>query len=562
MTSFEDITTLEDHKIELAKAKDVADQANQAKSDFLARMSHEIRTPMNAILGYTDVLLRGMVDDTSQRDDHLLTIQQSGEHLLALINDILDLSKIEAGKMEIELTEVSPLSVLGHVVSVLKIKAKEKSITLSAEFDSDMPAVITTDAVRLRQSLINLVGNALKFTESGGVRIIARMVSGSEPRLAFDVIDSGIGMTPETMARIFDPFSQADASINRRFGGTGLGLSISMQIAERLGGSLEVASEVGVGSTFTLLIDPGRMEGVEFIPKDQIDLDALLSHDQQTDSAQPEITLPPSRILVVDDGESNRRLVSLYLKRVGAEVIEAENGAEAVELALEKPFDVILMDMHMPVMDGFTATATLRKAAYEGHIIALTADVMKDDERKCREAGCSGFLTKPISLNRLLSTLSECVGEGEPTVEREPDVSDPAVEQLAADKQLTADEQLGDIHSEVEQLREEARSAEPIVSSLPTDDPDFREIVEIFVERLHSQVALMRDVASAGDYEQLANLGHWLKGAGGTVGFDQFTAVAAKLESASNEKNVDSIHQHLSQIEDLVSRIVIEIPAM
>ncbi|MEO1524420.1 MAG: response regulator [Planctomycetota bacterium] len=535
MTSFEDITTLEHHKVELSKAKDAADEANKAKSDFLARMSHEIRTPMNAILGYTDVLRCGMVENESQRDEHLLTIHQSGEHLLALINDILDLSKIEAGKMEIEITDVSLLSLVGQVVSVLKIKAEEKSIYLKPEFATPLPRTVRTDAVRLRQSLINLIGNAIKFTERGGVRLVARMTRGKHPKLAFDVVDTGIGMTPDAMQKIFDPFSQADSSITRRFGGTGLGLSISVQIAERLGGKLSVASEVGKGSIFTLVIDPGTISSTDLFSPENIDLDKLLSDDRSTDENSGQVRLAESKILVVDDGESNRRLVSLYLKRAGVEVFEAENGAEAIEIAATVDFDVILMDMHMPVMDGFEATRQLRSSGFTRDIFALTADVMKDDERRCREAGCSGFLTKPISLNRLMSALTASLGEAS-----------------------TEEEQLVEIRNEIETLGEEAAAVgSPIVSSLPTEDPDFHEIVVLFVGRLQPKLDEMSQAAQQGNFENLSDLGHWLKGAAGTVGFEQFTAPAAALESSAKSRDAEGVSRNLREIQDIAARIEI-----
>ncbi|MEL6107120.1 MAG: response regulator, partial [Planctomycetota bacterium] len=535
MTSFEDITTLEHHKVELSKAKDAADEANQAKSDFLARMSHEIRTPMNAILGYTDVLRRGMVDNESQREEHLLTIHQSGEHLLALINDILDLSKIEAGKMEIELTDVSLLGLVGHVMSVLKIKAEEKSIYLKPEFSTPLPRTVRTDAVRVRQSLINLIGNAIKFTERGGVRLVVRMTRGKRPQLAFDIVDTGIGLTPEAMQKIFDPFSQADASITRRFGGTGLGLSISVQIAERLGGKLSVASEVGRGSIFTLKIDPGDLSRADFVAPDKIDLEGLLASEDPADDQQPHLRLPESTILVVDDGESNRRLISLYLKRAGVEVIEAENGVEAIEIADQVKPDLILMDMHMPVMDGFEATKRLRQQGFGNDIIALTADVMKDDERRCREAGCSGFLTKPISLTRLMAALTDSLGSVQGPHEEE--------------------RQLAEIQSDVDALQVAVASASPIVSSLPMDDPEFHEIVLIFVDRLQTQTQEMVKATQEKDFDRLGDLGHWLKGAAGTVGFEQFTASAGSLESSARLRDIEGVSRSLREIQDIAARI-------
>ncbi len=530
LTSFEDITTLEHHKAELAQARDAADEANRAKSEFLARMSHEIRTPMNAILGYTEVLRRGLVDNQRQREEHLATIQNSGEHLLALINDILDLSKIEAGKMDIELIRTSPFTVISQVISVLRIKAEEKGIMLKTHFPTRLPEMIFTDAVRLRQAMINLVGNAIKFTSQGEVRVTARMTSASRPLLAIEIADTGIGIAPDAMTKIFDPFCQADTSMTRRFGGTGLGLSISRQLARRLGGDLTVASQLGVGSVFTITIDPGPMDDMRFVDCSQL----ARSVESSPLSAPKTIAkLPPCRVLVVDDAEENRQLVTLFLKRAGAEVIEAANGKEAVELERAAPFDVILMDMHMPIMDGFSATRELRKLGCTTEIVALTADVMKDDERKCRQAGCTGFLTKPISMDRLLQTITQIVGGP-----------------------ITEDVDLAEIREQVRELGAEVRSvAGAVVPSVPMDDPDYRQIVGTFVSRLQEKLVLMKEAHERGDFDDLAELGHWLKGSGGTVGFQILSSHGEMLESRAKSRDAAAVKRSLDEIEDTNRRI-------
>ncbi len=404
LTSFENVTELEESKLELIQAKTAADEANRSKSEFLAHMSHEIRTPMNAILGYTEVLRSGSTESVEDQQKHLKTIQASGQHLLSLINDILDLSKIESGKLDLELKRCSLRDIFAQVISVMKVKSDEKNLLLGFDADGLLPETIVTDEVRLRQTLINLVGNAIKFTEQGGVGLLARMINvDNRPMLQIDVADTGIGMTPEALKKIFEPFSQADNSITRRFGGTGLGLSISLQLAEKLGGKIEVSSKVGQGSKFSVTIDPGDLSEVNMVNID-------LSKQESSQQAAPEelvYKFPGSRLLIVDDGETNRELVALFLRRSEADVEMAENGQIAIEKAIQGKFDAILMDMQMPVKDGFTATRELRELGFQIPIIALTANVMKNDEDKCRDAGCSDFLPKPISKPKLLEKLAK-----------------------------------------------------------------------------------------------------------------------------------------------------------
>ena len=401
LVCFEDVT-------ELQRSKKAAESANQAKSDFLANMSHEIRTPMNAILGFTDWLQRGLADDRDQELEYLSTIHSSGTHLLELINDVLDLSKIEAGKMEMVLEDFSPFRIVQDVERVLQVRAESKGIELQSFFKGSLPEMVKTDYVRLRQVLTNLVGNAIKFTEQGGVSVVAEMVErvvdgALVEKLRIEVRDTGIGMTQEQADKIFMPFVQADSGITRQFGGTGLGLSISKRIVSALGGEITVDSQIGTGSMFAFEIGVGDLTDVNRI--DVQDYNSKISGGRN--QLPGEFKLPPGRVLVVDDGKPNRQLIRLILTKAGCVVDEAENGAEGVEMALANDYSVVLMDIQMPVMDGFEATSGLRRKGYKKTIIALTANAMREDQNKCMTVGFDAFLAKPVNIDKLIETLAQ-----------------------------------------------------------------------------------------------------------------------------------------------------------
>ncbi len=388
-----------------------AESASKAKSDFLANMSHEIRTPMTAILGFTDTLREeGDISlAPKQRIETIDTIHRNGQHLLNLINDILDLSKIEAGKMEVELIACNPCSILEEAAELVKNRAEAKGLSFDVEYLGDIPETIHTDPTRLRQILINLVGNAIKFTEQGGIKLITRLVrDGDTSSMQFDVLDSGIGMTHEHIAGLFRPFVQADNSTTRKFGGTGLGLTISKRFAEMLGGNLTIAeSQIGVGTRFRATVETGPLDGVKMIKMPKA---TMAQVGKQTASA-PKVDIAGRRVLVAEDGPDNQRLISFILKKAGAEVVILENGKLALDAALAardegKAFDVILMDMQMPVMSGYEATAALREASYTGPIIALTAHAMAGDRKKCLNAGCDDFANKPIDRAKLIALIA------------------------------------------------------------------------------------------------------------------------------------------------------------
>ncbi len=406
---------LRDYAETLASANKALEQSNlavqaatRAKSEFLANMSHEIRTPMTAILGFAEILRTegDLSKAPPERLEAIDTMTRNGEYLLDLINDILDLSQIEAGKLDVERTICSPSQIVFEVLALMRVRADAKNLPLAAEFDGKIPESIQTDPIRLRQILINLVGNAVKFTEVGGIRVVARLFDGdtAESRMEFEVRDTGIGISEEQMPGLFQPFSQVDSSATRKFGGTGLGLAISKRLVQRLGGDLTVISVPGKGSTFTLTVATGSLEGVR-----------LLDNPTQTCPQVEQLDKPSvprrapldCRILLAEDGVDNQRLIAFLLKKAGAEVTVAENGQVAIDYVHSTEvegdrYDLILMDMQMPVLDGYDATRKLRAEGYRGPIIALTAHAMKEDRRRCLEAGCDEYLSKPVDRERLI----------------------------------------------------------------------------------------------------------------------------------------------------------------
>ena len=396
----------------LAAARAAADSANQAKSTFLANMSHEIRTPMTAIIGFTETLREHDLSD-ELRQSAIESIQRNGTHLLQIINDILDLSKIEAGGVEVEQIACAPWDLLCDAVTALRPRAEAAGIELALAADGPIPETICTDPTRLKQIVLNLIGNALKFTPRGSVNVRASLVThAAAPRLAVSVRDSGIGMNAEQVARLFRPFSQADASTTRRFGGTGLGLTISKRLVEMLGGEIEVESKPGVGTEFRFTIAAGSLQGVRLMQPA-----ASTAAIPPTAAAAPIAVTPfdlRGRVLLAEDGPDNQKLILHVLRKAGLEVEIVGDGQAALESALRawrggRPFDVVLMDMQMPVLDGYGASRRLREAGYAAPIIALTAHAMSTDRDKCLAAGCDDYLTKPIDRTALLERIAQCL---------------------------------------------------------------------------------------------------------------------------------------------------------
>lgn len=416
---------VEERTKQLAEAARNAEAANQAKSEFLANMSHEIRTPMTAILGFSELLLDNSNDISLNQIgiDAVQTIKRNGEHLLGMINDILDLSKIEAGKTELELRPCSLREIAEDVCQLMQVRADAKGLLLQLKHEEPIPEQVLTDETRIRQILVNLVGNSIKFTEQGSVQLIVRASSSRRERIEFEVVDTGIGMTLEQQERLFRPFTQADTSMSRKFGGTGLGLTISKRQAEILGGGLRIVdSNPNVGTRFEAWITATEVTRASLdeneLPPNGSKLGSSGIREKifkNTSTSSKESDVPPTldglRILLAEDGLDNQRLISHVLKKAGGNVTVAENGRAAIEATNSAntsghPFDVILMDMQMPVLDGYQSTTELRTDGYGGVIIALTAHAMSGDREKCVAAGCNDYTTKPIKRSELISMIA------------------------------------------------------------------------------------------------------------------------------------------------------------
>ena len=527
---------------ELIEQKDRAEAASRAKSAFLANMSHEIRTPMTAIVGYADMMLEP-AQSGADRQDCLQTIRRNARHLLELINDILDISKIEAGKMTVERIACDPAQLACDVVSLMRPRAVEKGLSLRLDFDGPIPQRISSDPLRLKQVLMNLIGNAIKFTERGGVVVRSCYLPGALPKggapaaaggansgmFRVYVTDTGIGMTPEQLARLFQAFTQADDSMTRRFGGTGLGLTISKRLARLLEGDIGVRSEPGAGTTFTIDFATGPLDGVKMIE----------GLNEATLAPSPQRVAPPvgklrGRILYAEDGPDNQRLVCAHLRRAGADVAIADNGRVAVQMTETQKFDLILMDMQMPEMDGYAATSELRRRGMTLPIVALTAHAMAEDRAKCLAAGCTDYLTKPIDRDVLIQTVAGYLnngGKASPVAPQAPAVAPCKVTMPFA----PATQRLRSVYS---------------------DDEAMKDVLQEFVADLPGHVRRMTDLLEAQRLDDLRKLTHQLKGAGGGYGFAAISDYAARAEqSIKTQAALDRVRAGVNELVELIRSV-------
>ena len=540
-----DITALKQRKAELQTARLEAEQANRSKSEFLATMSHEVRTPMNGVMGTLGLLLDTPLDDEQRR--LALTAKQSADGLLAIINDILDYSKLEAGRIELETLSFSPSAELANVHSLLFGPASEKGLVLTTGVPPDLPDWVAGDPTRLRQVLFNLIGNAIKFTRSGGVHIAVsqRQLDADAVELRFAVSDTGIGISADVQANLFTRFTQADSSTTRRFGGTGLGLAICKQLVELMGGEIGLASTPGEGSTFWFTLRCDRTEAPEFV-----------------DVRKPPTAAPARqlRLLVAEDNPVNQMVVTALLEKQGHVVEVAGNGLEALDAVTARPYDAVFMDIQMPEMDGTTATACIRALdgpAARTPIIALTANAMAGDREKYLAAGMDDYVSKPIQPRLLFAALTRATGRHGDNCDGDGDDATPPGEISTAACTAANDAATA--------LRDQPRMAVAADTS-PYDTgrlDELRslasaEVVERLLDRMPEDArGSLRDIQAAlteGDLDAAQAAAHKLKGSAGNLGLNEVAALAAVIDGSKPgqqpiEATVDALAAAIDRLE-------------
>ncbi len=504
---------------ELSQLHDAAVTANQAKSTFLANMSHEIRTPLTAIIGFAEEAL-SKNSTMESRLNSLKTIIRNGKHLLSLINDILDISKVEAEKLTIESIEISVPQIMYDLASLMRGPAEEKGLAFNIKYQFPVPHIICSDPVRIKQVLVNLCSNALKFTEQGSITIEVRwdnMIN----QLLFTVSDSGIGMNDEQMSQIFKPFVQADSSTTRKFGGTGLGLTLSKQLAQKLGGELVVSSTPGQGSEFTFSVASGLVGTANYkIEKYYSEKELPLDIHSATVTT---LASPVSgSILLVEDSEDLQGLFSIYLAATGADYKIASNGREAIEAVDAQSFNLIFMDMQMPVMDGITAVKALRAQHYCGPIVALTANAEAQSRQNCLDAGFDDFISKPVDRAKFFGVINKYLNAAKPV---------PA-------------------------------SAEPLHSSLIGNSDKFVRLVNVFISKLPATLDEIQQCFDKNDLETFAALVHKLKGVGGNMGYMDITKTCQQIEFQLKNDDLGQVRVLLAELDTLCVCILAGAPQL
>lgn len=561
-------------------------EANNAKNEFMASVSHEIRTPMNAIMGFSEMLSDDSL--TAAQKKHVNIIRESSKYLFELINDILDFSKIEAGKMSMEVIECRVEDILATVESMMRPAAVEQGIEFKIVRNESVVNTIRTDPSRLKQCIINLISNAIKFTEKGYVRlnVLCQQQNGKDI-IQFDVEDSGIGIDSDKLGRVFEPFAQADASTTRIYGGTGLGLAITRNLAEMLGGNITVKSVKGKGSVFSLSIPTGieSCQPVQANVSCQTDVSSNNKSDKK-ESGQSLVndlvnTKLSGRILVAEDSPTNQTLIELLLRRIGVETVIVENGQLAVEKAGEGGFDLILMDIQMPVMNGFEATRQLRKNGITIPIVALTACAMKGDDKKCLAAGCSDYLTKPVDRKKLAQILgkylsAEGAGKTSVVTPAQAVVFTPTTPVVAPVQTVTptpAVTSTSTVTPSPAAVSTPIAASAPVVVPVPAakqninkkppqpvllddgseieisfqlllerigDESLIDEIIPVFLKDNTERMEMLSQAVAKNDIKEMKFFAHSIKGATATIGAAKISELGKQIENATrNEQQID-----------------------
>jgi signal transduction histidine kinase/CheY-like chemotaxis protein/HPt (histidine-containing phosphotransfer) domain-containing protein len=519
-----DISERKQHEAQLATARDEALEASRVKTDFMAVMSHELRTPMNGVLGMTSLLMSTKL--TPEQRDYAETVRTSADNLLDLLNDILDLSKVEADKLELETLDFDLHAVASDVIVLLEGSARAKGVSLAAEIDEDVPLALRGDPARLRQVMFNLVGNALKFTSSGSVRL---RVMNDEPApadcedpgaisLRFEVTDTGIGISEDTRDQLFEAFSQADASTTRQYGGTGLGLAISKNLVELFGGQIGVRSELGVGSTFW------------FTARFTAGSPAVLVKKPSPVDVVRTPTTEPGLVLVVDDNATNRKIAVHMLETLGHRADVAASGVDAVEACARIPYDLVLMDCRMPLMDGYEATRTIRTvegAARRTPIVAMTASAMFADRERCLAVGMDDYLSKPVRLADLADMVDRWLHRGI----------------IAPSENSTAPG--GPVLDEA-----------VIAELISLGDEVMAGLVPAFVLDTHERLAGIRAAVHDGDAAGLSSQAHALRGSAGNMGGRRVATMCGRLEDAARAGLLDPAPADLVTLEAEVEQML------
>ena len=525
-------------------SRDQANAANEAKNQFLANISHEIRTPMNAVIGFSDIL--GDEQLTHEQKDYVNIIHNCGKHLMQIIDDILDFSKIETGNLDVEMIDCSLAELLNRVESILQHQVSEKGLEFQIRKDDRLPAIIHTDSNRIRQCLTNLVNNAIKFTETGHIYVnVSLEDKDNQPFIRFVIEDTGIGISAEKKDRIFESFTQADGSTSRKYGGTGLGLPITRHLAKLLGGKLSLTSEEGKGSIFSLVIPAG----IDVKKQSLEDRGNIEAHIDTTEDKIQQLKLS-GHVLVAEDVETNQMLVKSLLNKMNLEVTIAADGKETVQKALAEKFDLILMDIQMPHMNGYEATEKLREEGIKTPIVALTANALKGDREKCISAGCDDYLPKPIDRQQLMEKILKYLPQENQNLNGTAEHSSPATEQAAEQTQL----------NESIVPNEGIIDWDQLINRLG-DEELIKEVVSIFLEDNKERFDKLCEAVKSKNSSEIKFYAHAIKGIAINIGAKQLSDIACRLECADMQNNTreatllfDKLKTELEKVVAFLSR--------